>query len=299
VLLGIVLATSTVAPRIVHAAPGELPGEEAGEAKRLNAEAQELFASGSYVEAARAYARILEVLGENKINREERDNTLLIALEVYREAFRNQRDPANATITREAAQHLCSADKLYAKYLAEYQDVYGSAAEPSKAARESKADLDTLLSGVAEELDSPPCGPLEVAPPVVEAPKDDFDDILGNGVDPPRGPSGVGLIVGGSVTMAAGVGATSMIIIGASQRRRAKRAESNEDESSSDEVRKRNDDNLRRANGLIIAGSVVTAVLLAGGATMLGIGIKRRLRYLAFSPTIDRGYVGLSLQGRF
>ena len=294
VLLGIVLAAPVAAPRTAVAAPEGLPGQEADEARRLNAQAQQMFADGQYVEAARTYARILEVLPENKINREERDNTLLIALEVYREAYKQQRVPGNKEATRTAAKLLCTADTHYQKYLETYRDQYGSAADPSKAARESYGELQAMMREAEGELGSPPC---EAPKPEVKPPEEPKGVVDLSGPDPPRGPSGIGLIVGGAVTLAGGLGATSMIIIGGINRRKA--VEIRDDEMETDERRDEARDNVRRANGLIVAGSVVTAVLLAGGATMLGIGIRRRMRYMAFSPQLNRGYVGLSLQGRF
>jgi len=294
VLLGIVLTTPAVAPRIALAAPADA-GAEADDATRLNAEAQQKFSDGQFADAARTYARILEVLPENRVNREERDNTLLIALEVYREAFKKQRVEGDAESTRKAAQLLCAADKHYKRYLDTYREVYGGGADPSKAALESHASLTALLKQVEGELGAPPCGP----PPAKAEPKpeDPAPPDLGGGPEPPRGPSGVGLIVGGAITLTAGLGATSMIIIGGINRRKAK--EIRDDEESTDGERQNARENIKRADGLIIAGSVVTGVLIAGGATMLGIGIRRRMRYVAFAPQLERGYVGLSLQGRF
>ncbi len=294
VLLGIILATPVATPSVVRAAPTEMPGEEASEAKRLNAEAQQKFADGQYADAARTYARILEVLPENRVNREERDNTLLITLEVYREAFRQARTSDKEGL-RKAAELLCTAKGHYEGYADRYQQVYGGGAEPSQAALESRAELGTLIADAESELGSSPCGP---PPPEVAKPDDQPPPPPPPpGPEPPRGPSGVGLIVAGASVMAAGLGATSMIIVGGVNRKKAVKVRDDE-ESSDAEVRVAKD-NVRRANALIIAGSVVTGVLLAGGATMLGLGIRRRLRYLAFSPQLDRGYVGLGVQGRF
>ncbi len=256
-----------------------------------------MFADGQYAEAAKTYARILdnEVLPENKVNREERDNTLLIALEVYREAYKQERKAGDKESTRQAAQLLCDAQGHYEKYLETYRDQYGSAADPSKDARESYDKLESLIGDAEKEIGSPPCGPPPKPDVETPPPADDVVDLTG--VDPPRGRSGMGLIVGGAITMAAGLGATSMIIIGGLNRKKAK--DIRDDDMSTDDEKDNARDNIRRANGLIIAGSITTALLLAGGATMLGIGIKRRMRYMAFSPQINRGYVGLSLQGRF
>jgi hypothetical protein len=294
VLLGITLATPVVAPSIAVAAPSELPGEEATEATRLNAEAQQKFAEGDYADAARTYARILEVLPENRVNREERDNTLLIALEVYREAYKQARVDGDEAANRRAAELLCVAQTHYKTYEENYRDVYGGGADPSKAALESYAELEKLLGEAEAALGSSPCAP----PPPEVVPEKKPPPVLGPSMaEPPRGPSGVGLIVAGAITLTAGVGATSMIIVGGINRRKAK--EIRDDEESTDSERSNAKDNIKRADGLIIAGSVVSGVLIAGGATMLGIGVRRRLRYLAFSPTFDRGYVGLGVQGRF
>jgi len=302
VLLGIILAAPVATPRRALAQSADMPGEKAEEATRLNAEAQQKFADGNYAEAARIYGRILEVLPENRVNLEERDNTLLIALEVYREAYKKQRVAGDKEATRRAAQLLCTADGLYETYLATYREVYGGAMNPSKAALASSEELGVLMSDAEAALGAPPCGP----PPVVVEPGID-GALQPPPPDPPRGPNGIGLIVAGAVTMTFGLGATSMIVIGGINRRKAQtvldRSQS-EDATESEMMtfaseKKLAEENQSRANGLIIGGSVLTAVLLASGATMLGVGVRRRLSYIAFAPEMGRGYVGVSLQGRF
>jgi len=301
-VLGIFLAAAVAAPRTALAQPGDMPGEKAEDATRLNAEAQQMFEDGQYAEAARTYARILEVLPENKVNLEERDNTLLIALEVYREAYRKQR----AAGDKRAAKLLCTAQGHYNKYLATYREEYGGAMDPSKAALESHDELQKLLSEAETALGAPPCGP----PPPPTAGVDTKTPLPPQPPDRPTFPgrSGSGLIIAGALTMTAGLGATSMIIVGGINRRKATRVldEENDEDATEAEMMMMLDaekelarENRRRANGLIIAGSVTTAVLLAGGAAMLGIGIKRRMRYMAFTPSMGRGYAGLRLQGRF
>lgn len=300
-VLGIFLAAAVAAPRVAVAQPSELPGEKAEDATRLNAEAQQMFEDGDYAQAAHTYARILEVLPENKVNLEERDNTLLIALEVYREAYKKQRTAGD----KEAAKLLCTAQGHYDKYLATYREEYGGAMNPSKAALESNEALQTLLTEAEAALGAPPCGP----PPPTKA---EVDIETPPPPPPPETPtfpgrSGAGLIIAGALTITAGLGTSSMIIVGGINRRKARRVldrENDEDATEAEMTMLEAEKNLarenrRRANGLIIGGSVATAVLLAGGATMLGIGLRRRMRYMAFVPETGRGYVGLSLQGRF
>lgn len=302
VLLGIILAAPVATPRSALAQPSDMPGEKADEATRLNAQAQQMFADGNYAGAASTYARILEVLPENRVNLEERDNTLLIALEVYREAYKKQRVAGDKEATRQAAQLLCTADGLYTTYLRNYREEYGDAMNPSKAALRSREELQTLMNDAESALGAPPCGPAPVVEVEVVPTKNPPPP-----PDPPRGPRGVGLIVAGAITMTVGLGATSMIIIGGINRRKAQTVlDRGEDEDATDEqmmmLASEKDlarENQSRANGLIIGGSVLTGVLLAGGATMVAIGARRRWRYLAFTPEMGRGYAGLSLQGRF
>lgn len=308
VLLGIILSAPVAVPGTARAQrmeqPSDMPGETASEATRLNAEAQQMFADGKYAEAARTYARILEVLPENRVNLEERDNSLLIALEVYREAYKQQRVAGDKEATRTAAKLLCTAQGHYDTYLATYREVYGGAMNPSKAALESNDELQKLLGEAEAELGAPPCGP---PPPKVDPIPEPPPPPPPPGNEPPQGPSGMGLIVAGALTMAAGLGATSMIIIGGINRGKAQDVLDKENAEDATEAemmmleaeKDLAEDNRRRANGLIIGGSITTAVLLGGGAAMLGIGIRRRLRYMAFAPNMGRGYVGLSLQGRF
>lgn len=287
-LLGLALATSPVAPSVAQASLlQEAPGDESGQAKQLNADAQSKFASGDLPGAANTYGRILEILTENRVNREERDNTLLVALEVYREAFR-QADAGGEELTS-SIELLRTGVRLYDAYEAEYQRVYGGGADPSLEARESGDEIKKMLAEAEAKL-----GPPEPPPkPKVDPPKK--QPVL-TPITVPIGPSGVGLIVAGSITMAAGLGTIAMIIVGSKQTRDANNErEDAMTQAEADEADRKG----RRGDALIISGSVLTGVLLAGGATMLGIGISRRRRYMAFSPQIGPRYVGAGFRARF
>jgi hypothetical protein len=56
----------------------------------------------------------------------------------------------------------------------------------------------------------------------------------------------------------------------------------------------------KRSNGLAIAGAVTGPLLLAGGAALLVLGLRRRsaTRH-ALAPALGPGFVGLRLGGRF
>jgi hypothetical protein len=86
------------APQIGDGATGEpgrctLPSQTSAvgrtDPESLQQEGAAHFEAGEFVRAAAAWRRILDVLPENATNREERETTLLIALEAYKEAARS------------------------------------------------------------------------------------------------------------------------------------------------------------------------------------------------------------------
>ena len=90
-----------------------------------------------------------------------------------------------------------------------------------------------------------------------------------------------------------------MIIVGALQAKEAKGDYRDAQKNMDDAGKKDADRKGRRANGLIAGGAVMTGVFLAAGGAMLGIGIRRRVRYQAFAPVVGPQYVGIGWQGRF
>ena len=235
-------------------------------AREANTEAEVRFKAGDYGEAARAWVRIHELLPENEINRAERDNTLHLALIAFMQSYKDNRDQ---DVSRRALLHdvqlLREGQAFFDGYEAEFKRVHRK--DVSTAARSFADELARLLAEGEAELEA------EAPPPVIDR----------GGPGPGPGPivkydiprhNGVGLIVGGSLVLAAGLGTIPMIVIGAG----------------------RND---RQGDAMLTTGAVLGTLCLAGGATMLGIGIKRRLDYTAFTPTVGPRYVGFGLRGRF
>ena len=288
--LGALVASAPLLPPRTAAAQPSTVSPETDRAKQLNATAQERYARGDLGGAGDTYAEIFNVLTENRVNREERDNTLLITLEVYREAFYRRKGEAGENALKEAVEYLRRAVRLFDNYEAEYRRVYGSGASVSLDAQKSGQETKDLLAQAEKELG--------LTKPEEPKPVEKKDPIL-KPISVPPGPSGVGLIVAGSIMLAAGLGTMAMIIVGDSMARKARRDRDRASDEGDDDAL---DDANRRGqtgNVLIITGAVFTALFIAGGATMLGIGIHRRVRYVAFSPTVGRGYAGLSLRGRF
>ena len=266
--------------------------ESASDVGRISAsltlDAQRAYERGDYLRAARAYRQILDTLPESEVYQEERDNALILALEVYQETY-----AANGSMV----SALCEASEMMTQYDESIRSAYGEDAQPSVSARASKAELDQSLETEARELGHDACAAQPPEPPPVIAPSPPVRSHVVDSIDPPRGSSGVGLIVGGAATLAGGFAASSMVIVGGIRRADAKDTIDSDTAPDAAKASARRD--LQRADRLLIAGSITTGVLLVSGGAMLGVGIAKRRRYLAVAPTFRRGLVGLSLQGRF
>lgn len=282
------VAISLATPLSAQAQQGPASMEAArAEARTLTEQGQASFDAGDYRAAAASWQRILEVLPEDTPNRDKRENALLIALEAYKFEFR-QAQAEKGTASAEDVTRLRAALTLCREYAAELTRVYGAQGTVDGAVFESRAEIEQMLA----EAGAPPPGP--VIDPGPTGPQLERTVVQ-------RGPTGIGLIVGGSITTAAGLGMLPLIIIGARDLKRA-----NADIEAAEGMDPPNEaalaaaeDDKRTANAMLISGSVLAGVLVAGGATMLGIGIRRRVRYMAFAPSIGPAYVGIGVGGRF
>ena len=258
----------------------------------LNSQGQESFTNGDYEAAAHAWGRILELLDENATNREERNTQLLIMVEASIRAYKQERAGRTDQALHAAVDILRRGVAVVDSYEEDFETAYAGREQISAEAQQRAAEIRTLLTRAEADLPA--------VEPTPTPPKTPVDEpvIKTTYFDPP---SGVGLIVGGSLLITAGLGATSMIAVGATMNKQASRDHANASKMMPvDEAgQQAADDKGRTGTALLVTGSVLTGVFLAGGATMLGIGIKRRMRYLAASPMTGRGFVGVSLRGRF
>jgi hypothetical protein len=293
--LAVGLAVLPVAPTRVAAASGvtaPVEIEPSRRAKALQIDGQARYAQQEFEQAGDVWSRIFEVLPENPVNREERDTTLLITLDAYKEAYRVAREGAAADGLSRGVAMLRKGVGVLDRYVAAFGRQYGATTAISPSADAAAREIRQLLADAERELGQtkPATDPGLVGPVPTTLPLDERG---------PDRPSGTGLIAGGAVLLALGLAATSMIIIGAVRAKDAKGeyddAEADMDQAGMDAADKKG----ARANGLIIGGSVATGVLLAAGGTLLGIGLRRRIRYQAFAPAFGPQYVGLRISGRF
>lgn len=267
--------------------------EPSARARDLNHEGQRRYDAGDYLGAAQSWARILEVLPENDVNREERDNALLITLEASRSAYEKRINAPGDSAREDGIDYLRSAISILERYEAEFDRAYGGTQSISPDARRLGDEIRELLAEAEARL-----GPSrETPPPRIVPTTDDFTPVA----DFRRGPSGTGLIVAGAVTMTAGLAMTSMIVVGAVRARQAREdiEDAREDMPPDEDAERDAERRLDQGNALMISGGVLTGVFLAGGATMLGIGIRRRVRYMAVAPSVGPRYVGISATARF
>lgn len=265
------------------ARPASLEAARA-EARTLTEQGQASFDAGDYRAAAASWQRILDVLPEDTLNREERENALLIALEAYKHEYR-QALALKGAASQEDVTRLRQALALCREYSAELTRVYGPKGTVDGAVFESRAEIEAMLAE-AGAVPAEPVVPVDNGPllerTVVE-----------------RGPSGTGLIAGGAATTVVGLGMLPLIIIGARELKEANAEREAADMDMDAAAQSAADDHRRSANAMLISGSVLCGVLVAGGATMLGIGIRRRVRYMAVAPVMGPAYVGVGVGGRF
>lgn len=290
---GLVVGTMALgAPLPAMAGPAEIDRNfqdgSRTSAQALTEQGQASFDAGDYEGAAAAWSKILDTLPENELNRAERENALLISLEAYKHGYRRRTaekgsaGQAEVVLLRQGLA-LCDA------YTKEFVRVHGGSVSP--AVVESRVEVENMLA------ESGGGGTGSVITPVVPATPIDSDPFTRSSIQ--RGPSGNGLIAAGSATIVVGLAMIPLVVVGA---QRGKSADEDlqraQDEGNQDAIRDA-EDRKASANAMIISGSILLGVLTAGGSTMLGIGIRRRIRYTAFSPTVGPRFVGLSLQGRF
>ena len=289
IIVATVLGLSLAVPSAPARASAPIRVDTIEGAKQLNLEGQRRFNEQDFDGAAASWTRILEVLPENATNREERDNTLLIALEAYKESARRLGQGAGTEAVKREVDTLRKAIAVRDDYVGDFQRAFAGQSV-SAAVTESGAEVERMLADAERRLG----GAAKPAPIVPASTNADMPVFHA-----PRGPSGNGLIAGGAVLIALGLGSTSMIIVGAMQAKDAKRDHRDAEEEMNEDGMDAADRKGKRANGLIIGGAVMTGVFLAAGGAMLGIGIRRRVRYQAFAPMVGPQYVGIGWSGRF
>lgn len=296
-------STPTPGPGIAAMLAG--PEAPASEIERLYVSGQDKYGEGDFAGAADDWTILLSRLPEAQSNKATRENVLLNVLQAYLDAYNRTRgDDGKKDIT-----HLEKGKSVLDTYYEDYNKAYGQGASVSAAVQEKGDELERELEKAREEAaaaaatppDDGTTPPDETTPPGDTGPGDTgpSKEVI---VLKPQS-AGQGLIVGGSIVAALGLGAIGMLIGGGVLGNQAE-----EDFNAADDDAGRAEANTKgdTANALMIAGGVLAGVFLAGGGALIGLGIKKRrdadaaaATAVSMTPSVGRGFAGLSLSGRF
>lgn len=297
----------------------------AAEIERLYNEGDKKNSEGDFKGAAESWTRLLVLLPEEGANQATRENLLLNVLDAHINAYNRVVAPDG----KKDIGNLQEGKKTYELYLTQYRAVYGSGRAISAAVQQKGDELDAALAKAEKEAAAatePKTGPTEPETKPGEKPPID----PGPPVLPPERKKGLGLIIGGSITAAAGLGMFGMLIGGAVL---AKNSEHDYEVAQGDAINlcgraepnytctgsnaenqpqydaaigrlQKADDNGKKANTLEIAGGVVGAVLLGAGVAMLAIGAIRfnkskNAGAVSAAPAFAPGFAGLAIRARF
>lgn len=302
------LALCLVAGTVPQAEASLAPNQE--EVERLYLEGQERVEAKDYKGAADSWTRLLSLLPESGDNQAIRESVIINILDAHIKAH-NQLvdDKGNKDIG-----HLKSGKTTLDQYYAEFKGVHGDRVAVSAAVQEKAAELEAALQQAERdaaakppEPDPDPDGEKKKDPE--PKPDDGPDIVVVNSQN-----NGNGLIIGGAVVAALGVGALVMIPVGsargktADEEHQAAQADLEAGETTSPAVERALFDG-EQANAILISGAVLAPLLLGGAAAMIVFGVKAKRRAQAdekkamqlngMAPQFGPGYAGFGLSGRF
>jgi hypothetical protein len=302
--------------------PAQAFAPSAGEIERLYNEGDKKNSEGDFKGAAESWTRLLVLLPEEGANQATRENLLLNVLDAHINAYNRVVGPDG----KKDIANLQEGKKTYELYLTQYRAVYGSGRAISAAVQQKGDELDAALAKAEKEASGTTTNPETTPNPKVE-PDDKGKPVVDQPPVLPPENNGIGLIAGGSVTIALGLGAMGVLIAGAVGAPKAEHdyevaqgaaldycsnypepvCANPANQTQYDAQLNKLDDADKRgrvANALTITGAILTPVLLGAGAAMLAIGIKRNLaskhtRRVSVAPALGRSFAGIGISGRF
>jgi hypothetical protein len=258
------------------------PPSPTSDVERLYVAGQDQYEARDYATAARTWTQLLEALPESEDNRAIRESVLINVLDAHLKAYELLLDHEG----KKDIEHLRDATETLKVYYATFEEAHGDRVAMSVAVREKVDEVEAELRAAERVLERE-----RVVPPALPPPPPP---------PPPRTPQrehGTGLVIGGSLLAAAGLACVSMIAIGSTRGRRYLRdydaAEARLQADADDMLARSNlataDRNGRVANSMLIAGAVIAPLLVAGGATMIGLGVRKRRRPGRDAVTLEPG----------
>lgn len=281
------------------AVPTHAAAPDSSEVERLYLQGQERMDESDYRGAAESWTRLLGVLPESGENQATRESVIISILDAYMKAYNGLVDESG----NKDISHLRAAKTTLDRYYSDFKSTHGDRVAVSDAVQEHAALLERTLERAQDEQrrnsDTVPPPP----PP---------DERKGDDGGKPKvvvvtTNNGTGLIVGGAVVAAMGLGALAMIPVGVVRGNTAEGDYERSIPGSPEQQRAEFDGH--QADDILIAGAVLAPILLAGGSVMIAFGVKARKKWqrdqqnlfstVRPAPVLTRSYAGFTLQGRF
>jgi hypothetical protein len=287
-------------------------GPSKNEVEKLYVEGQDRAEAKDYTGAADSWTRLLNILQESPDNQAIRESVMINVLEAHMNAYNLLVDEAG----KKDVGHLRKGKATLDEYYANFKTVHGDRVAISPAIQQKASELEQMLAKAESDSKAAPPDPNPNPDNGDPRPGPDDTDPKVVVLEPQK--NGNGLIIGGSIVIAAGIGAVVMIPVGVAKVNRAEEdfnaaqaiLDVDPDDPQAATARSRAEFDGQQGQSIWIAGAVLAPLLLAGGVVMLVFGIKAKQKYNAqaaatmrrsarLTPAIGRNFTGFSLSGRF
>ncbi len=277
------LVTTPIATRF---GPPEEPAAEAPpqdpdwvDAERLFRQGSARYSAANYSAAIQDFQAALELVAKHDYDPSVELALLVNLARAHRRAYEIDRD----------VLHLRTALEINRRI----KRVTPPESDESAEATEAITEIEGLLTKIEEKTDEP----------ASSEPADNGEG-RDRGSKPAKKPAkpGTGFIAGGAALMVVGAGGIGLMGYGLSA---GAKAESDGEKlagtSPTDAQIAAIEDDGKLGNTLAIVGGVVGGLGLAGGAALIGLGVKKRQlnRHVALAPSFQRNYAGLWAEVRF
>lgn len=263
--LGLACLPAAIAPATVAAAPAS----DAATFDQLFKQGADQYANEDYLTAARTWTE-----AARRLPADDRENRRVLYDEIAEAYERAAGAGEDQAVVAEAV-----------RVLDDYARAFGEAfsgAQLGQKGTDAHAKVRGLLATKPVEGPEPPPGPTDPTPA-------------------PQARPWKGLAIGGGVTAGLGLAMFGMFA-GGYVRTQSFERQFSEDECSStapssdcQDILDRGD----RADAIAVTGLVAGPVLLAAGATMIGLAIRRKSSQQSFAPALGGGMLGAVWRGRF
>lgn len=304
--VAVALTLATPATALASFGPGK-SGPSKNEVEKLYVEGQDRAEAKDYTGAADSWTRLLNILPESPDNQAIRESVMINVLEAHMNAFNLLVDQAG----KKDIGHLRKGKATLDEYYGNFKTVHGDRVAISPAVQQKAAELEAMLAKAEDEAKTAPEPDPKTTDTGDPRPKGEADPKV---VVLEAQNNGNGLIIGGSIALALGVGALVMIPVGVARVNKSEKEFTEAEQGLVDDPgnpelinqRDKAEFDGKQGQQIWIAGAVLSPLLLAGGVVMIVFGVKARQKYNSqqarmpsLTPALGRNYAGFQLSGRF